>query len=353
MTVRYHVGRGTRHPEYVCQRRGVAHGVSLCARIPGAALDAAAGQLLLDLITPLTLEVALSVERELQLRLDEADRLRRQHVERARYEAEVARRRYLKVDPDHRLVADELEREWNQRLRAFAEAQEQYEEQKKERYLPSDEEQRRKIMALATDFPRLWNDPATSHRDRKRAVRLLIEDVTLTRAETDIQAHVRLRGGTAQTLCLPLPRPAWALRKTRGEVVAEVDRLLAHHTHTEIAQILNAQGLRSGEGRCFHRLIVQRIEKAYGLAPRYDRLREAGMLTLEEMARQLGLGTATVKVWRRHGLLRAHAYNDKNECLYEPPGAEAPVKYKWKGISARQAERKVVSHATQGVQYEP
>jgi DNA invertase Pin-like site-specific DNA recombinase len=353
MTVRYRDFRGTRHPEYVCQRRGIAQGISLCERIPGTRIDEAVGQLLLDLVTPLTLEVALSVERELQARFDEADQLRRQHVERARYEAEVARRRYMKVDPDNRLVADELECEWNQKLRAFTEAQEQYEMQKKEHPLPCDEEQRRRIMALATDFPRLWNDCATSHRDRKRAVRLLIEDVTLNRGEKAIEAHVRLRGGTTQTLGLPLPQPAWALRKTSSEVVAEVDRLLDHHTHTEIARILNDRGLCSGDGRRFHRMIVHRIQKAYGLKPRYDRLREAGMLTLEEIASQLGLCTATVKIWRRNGLLRARAYNDKNESLYEPPSDAAPVKYKWKGISAKKARRRVVPHTTNEVQCEP
>jgi hypothetical protein len=121
MTVRYRDDRDTRCPEYVCQRRSIEQGVSLCERIPGAALDAGVGQFLLDLVTPLTLEVALHVEREIQARLDEADRLRHQHVERARYEAEVARRRYMKVDPDNRLVADELERDWSQKLRAFAE----------------------------------------------------------------------------------------------------------------------------------------------------------------------------------------------------------------------------------------
>ena len=351
MTVRYR-DRGTRCPEYVCQRRSIEQGISLCERIPGAALDAAVGQILLDRVTPFTLEVALHVEREIQARLDEADRLRRQHVERARYEAEVARRRYMKVDPDNRLVADELEREWNQKLRVFTESHEQYEKQKKAHYLPCDEEQRRKIMALATDFPRLWRDPATSDRDRKRAVRLLIEDVTLARDETEIAAHLRLRGGTTQTLRLPLPRPAWALRKTNPEVVAEVDRLLDHHTPIEIARILDERGFRSGEGQRFHRMIVWRIQKDYDLESRYDRLREAGMLTLEEIAQQLGIGTSSVKVWRRHGLLRAHAYNDKRECLYEPPGGEAPVKYKWKGLSSRKAKGKVVSQTKDEVQYE-
>jgi DNA invertase Pin-like site-specific DNA recombinase len=352
MTVRYHGRQGIGCPEYVCQRDGIQRGTPLCQRIPGASIDASVGQLLLELVTPLTLEVALSVELEIQTRLDQADALRRQHVERACYEAEVARRRYLQVDPDHRLVADELEREWNQKLRALTEAQEHYEKEKNAQRPQCDEEQRRKIRALATDFPRLWNDPATSHRDRKRVVRLLIEDVTLVRGRQELVAHLRLRGGTTQTLRLPLPRSAWELRQTSPEVVAQIDRLLDHHPHGEIAQMLNAQGLRSGEGKTFHRLIVWRIERAYGLKPRYARLREAGMLTLPEVAERLGVCTSTAKVWRRAGLLRSHVYNDKGQHLYELPGDEAPVKHRWKGLSSHRRVQGIVSHAADEVQYE-
>jgi sarcosine oxidase gamma subunit len=78
-------------------------------------------------MTPLAIEVALNVQHELANRQEEADRLRRQHVERAKYEAEFAQRRFLKVDPDNRLVADVLEADWNAKLRAVAAAQEAYE----------------------------------------------------------------------------------------------------------------------------------------------------------------------------------------------------------------------------------
>jgi len=78
-------------------------------------------------VTPLALEVALSVQQELQSRWDEADRLRRLQVDRARYESELARRRFLRVDPDNRLVAASLEAEWNSKLHALSEAEQNYE----------------------------------------------------------------------------------------------------------------------------------------------------------------------------------------------------------------------------------
>ena len=106
MTVRYHTRGSHRYPDYVCQRQGIEHGESNCQMIPGAGIDQAVGGLLVEAITPLALEVALRVQQELQSRLGEADRLRQKQVERARYEADLAQRRYLRVDPDNRLVAD-------------------------------------------------------------------------------------------------------------------------------------------------------------------------------------------------------------------------------------------------------
>jgi hypothetical protein len=105
MTVRYRHGQGRPWPEYVCQRDLVRHGAPLCQLLAGgAAIDEAVGRLLVETVTPMALEVALSVQQELEGRWEETDRLRRQHVERVRYEAELARR-YMAVDPDNRLVA--------------------------------------------------------------------------------------------------------------------------------------------------------------------------------------------------------------------------------------------------------
>ncbi len=181
--------------------------------------------MLLKILTPWALEVAMAVQQELQQRLDEADQLRRQHVERARYDADLARDRFMQVDPKNRLVADALEADWNERLRALTAAQEQYERQRQADRAVLDEESRSRILALTTDFPKLWNDPMTPDRERKRMARLLIEDVTLTKGE-QLTIQVRFRGGAARTLISPVPQPSWMIWQTNREVVAEIDRLL-------------------------------------------------------------------------------------------------------------------------------
>ncbi len=118
MTVRYHVRHGRLCPDYVCQREGIEHAQPVCQHVPGSGIDEAIGALLIEAVSPVALEVALTVQQELQSRLEEADSLRLKQVERAQYEADLARRRYMRVEPEHRLVADSLEAEWNSKLRA-------------------------------------------------------------------------------------------------------------------------------------------------------------------------------------------------------------------------------------------
>jgi DNA invertase Pin-like site-specific DNA recombinase len=351
MTVRYHARQNKIVPEYACQRDGADHIVLVCQHILGEQIDQAIGQLLIDTVTPLALEVTLTVQQEIQTRLDEVDHLRKKQVERARYEADLAQRRYLHVDPTNRLVADSLEADWNHKLRALNTAQEQYEQQGKKDRAEISEQQRASIIALAHNFPQLWQNPRTPDRERKRLVRLLLEDVTLIRSG-EITAHVRFKGGITQTLTVPLPLNAWQLRITSPDVVTEIDRLLDHNTNLQIASLLNDRGLRSGEGKSFTAQIVARIRRRSGLTSRYDRLRQAGMLTVEEMAVVLGISPQSVKIWNRHGLLRSHACNDKNDYLFEHPGNNPPRKAQGRKLSERRLANEVVAQGTQEVQYE-
>ena len=253
MTLRYHTRRGQQTPTYVCQRDGIAHGHPPCTLIPGHTLDQQIGEFLISQLTPLAAEAALTVSAELEHRAAEADALRAAHVERARYHADLARRRYLAVDPANRLVADTLEADWNTALRALNDAQAAYDKARQQHPGQLTEQQKARIRQLVTDLPGIWNDPATPARERKRIARLLLTDVTVTRTSDTITAHIRLPGGQHRTLTLPIPPTAAQLRKTPAAVVTAIDELLDHHTHAQIAGILNDRGLTSGEGRPFHR----------------------------------------------------------------------------------------------------
>src|SRR6266496_3067422 len=236
MTVRYHQRSGQRIiPDYVCQRAGIARAQTPCQRILGRDLDCAIAALLLEVVTPEAIEVTLAVQDELVARATEAERLRQLQVQRAQYEADLAHRRYLRVDPDNRLVAEVLEAEWNTKLRALAEAQAVAEQQRVQDQYQLSATERVTMTELPQAFARFWDDPRTSNQQRKRVVRLLIEDVTVEKAE-QIVAHVRFKGGASRTLTMALPPPFTQSRLTSAETLSAIDQLLDRYTDTEVAE---------------------------------------------------------------------------------------------------------------------
>lgn len=326
MTIRYHGhGHAQLAPDYVCQRRGIERAEPICQTMAGRAIDDAIGELLLATISPMAIEVTLAVQREIQERIEEADRLRRQQMERAEIEVDQARRRYMHVDPGNRLVADSLEADWNQKLRALEEARMLYEQQRAADRATIDTSERGRIIALAKDFPAVWHDPKTPQRERKRIVRLIIEDVTLIKTQ-HITAHVRFRGGATTTLTLPLPMGYFRKRKTRPEVVEMLDELLRSHTESQAAQILNERGVHSGDGHPMNVVRVAFIRRTYGLKPLRDRLHDSGMLTANELARKLDVAPPALKRWRKRGLLRGRVFNDKGEYMYEDLSRDPAVR---------------------------
>lgn len=319
MSVRYHRRGALLVPDYLCNRAYMEDGARTCQIIPGARIDAAVGDLLIQAMTPMAIDVALAVEQEMKMRLQQADDLRRQQLDRARYEAECAQQRYMLVDPSNRLVAQSLEADWNEKLRALADSQEIYERQRRIDEQDREDSRREQLFSLVKDFPAIWKDPATPDRERKRMVALLIEDVTLTKSH-EITAHVRFRGGAVTTLKLPLPRNAWQILKTPDHVLAHIDALLEHHTDSETVAILNARGIQTGAGKSFTVSSLRWIRYARGPESHKQQLRKMGLLTTEEMAFKMGTTVSAVKDRRRKGMLAACRCNDnKNEWLYYPP----------------------------------
>jgi DNA invertase Pin-like site-specific DNA recombinase len=341
MSIHYNLLHQQVVPTYVCQHASIQRAEKVCQRVPGSVVDQAISNLLLELMEPMTLQLALAVQQEVEARVNETQALRRKHVERAQYEAELARRRYMQVDPENRLVADSLEAEWNSKLRILAEAQNQYDEQTQKQRLLIDAQTSEQLLSLATDFPRVWNDPEVESRERKRIVRLLIEDVTLINGET-IQVHVRLRGGATRSLTLTKPLPIAQIRKTKSEVVREIDILLGDYCDREVAEVLNQKGRRTWQDEPFNLKKIAHIRQAFNLECRYRRLRAQGLLTTKEMSVRHGLSTTTINTLGRQGILKRHRYDNFHRYLYEPLDPSAIHK----GHGGRQATQPTLNVQT-------
>jgi hypothetical protein len=298
-------------------------------------------------MTPAAVELALEIRKEIEARHQEADRLRLRAVERARIEADLAQRRFMLVDPSNRLVADTLECEWNDKLRALANAQEERQRGQREDRCVVDDAIRDRLIAMTTDFKTLWRDPSLPNRERKRLLAYVIEDVTLMKlpAAGKTTLQVRFKGGKTETLTTLNPKSSAQQVKTQPEVVELVDKLLDDHIYPEIADILNERGIRPGgsarRGQAdarFTELRVAYLALHYGLRSRHDRLRDRGMLTKAETASQLGIHETTLTRWVAHGLVTRHAYN-AHAYLYEAPGPNPPAKHssRWDPIINRAA----------------
>jgi hypothetical protein len=200
---------------------------------------------------------------------------------------------------------------------------------------------------MTTDFKKLWNDPATANRERKRLLANIIEDATLIKVPADgiTKVHVRFKGGKTETLTTLNPKSSAQQVKTAPMIVQLVDSLLDNHVYSDIADVLNQQGLRPGgsarrdrSNTCFTALRVSYLVHRYALRSRYDRLRDRGLLTAAEAANRLGVHQATVVHWAEHGIITRHACN-AHAYLYELPDSNPPVKHcsRWDRLSDRAA----------------
>jgi DNA invertase Pin-like site-specific DNA recombinase len=324
MHIQYNTRSGGRRvPKYVCSGRGRDFGDPACQSITGTEIDAAVGDLVVEAVSPKAIEMALAIQQEITKRLDEADRLRHLQVERAQYEANQARHRYMQVDPTNRLVADSLEADWNNKLRALAAAEEEYEHKRAADRVVVDDEKRESIFALVNDFPAIWRNPDTPQRERKRMLGLIIEDVTLIK-QRQITAAVRFRGGATTTLTLPRPLTAQQRRTTHEDVRRQIDELLDEYTDAQVAHVLNERGLRTGAGATFDVESIQWVRYSHKLKSLKQRLLEAGWLTGKQMASKLGIKRTTLGRWRTQGRIEARICNALGEWLYWPAEVTKP-----------------------------
>jgi DNA invertase Pin-like site-specific DNA recombinase len=335
MRVRYAARRARLEAWYVCDRANGKSAEPSCQSIAGPSIDEAVGALVVEQMTPAAVALAFEVRSEIESRQEEADQLRHRAVQRAQVDADLAQRRFMLVDPGNRLVADTLESEWNDKLRALLKAREDRdrERQADERLLG--DAVREKLTAMISDFKQLWADPNTPNRERKRMLDHIIEDATLIKvpAEGTTKVHVRFKGGKTQTITTRNPRSSAQRVKTQPTVVELVDKLLDEHTYSEISALLNEQGIRPGgaarpgrAGARFTALRVAYLAHSYGLRPRYDRLRDRGLLTKAEAAARLNIHEATLVRWAAYGLISRHAYNG-HAYLYEEPADDLPTKH--------------------------
>ena len=306
LTVRYR-GNGGLYPVYECswlRREGTD--TKACLTVRCDLLDHAVAERALALLQPAELELALESLHNLEARDQAVMRQWQMRIERAEYEAQLAERRYQEVDPANRLVAATLERRWNETLQQLVEVKQQHAETERREARALTPEQKAQVLALAQDFPRLWNAPTTQAKDRKRMLRLLVQDITVERPNGTRQAllHVRWHGGGCADIAVPLPPPRADQVRYPPELVQNVRELACELDEDgQIAERLNQQGLHSATGQPFNASMVQWIRYRHKI-PKAT-LRHPEELTVKQIAEHFGVSSHVVYYWIEHGVLAA------------------------------------------------
>ena len=309
---------GERTPLYLCNRDQLDYGAAMCTSIPGAGIDALIAKVLLEKVTPMAVEAAISVQREIVKRAEEANRLLHLHVERAQYEADLARRRVMAVDPENRLVAQTFEKEWNEKLTLLEQAKHDYERRRKTHQNVLEPSRQEEIKHMVADFAAIWSHPATTFQDKKRMVRLLIEDVTLMRDGQEVEVYIRFKTGAIVKELFRIPSSGNKPTAIDPRIIRKIDQMSSEHTAGEIAKKLNEEGVIHPTLGKFDTNAVVYLLRRFNIQTRYSRLRAKGYVSQEELAERCGVGAQTIKRWRRSGWINAERYNDQPEYLYEP-----------------------------------
>ncbi len=309
MTVRYMDDGKT--PLYECNQLHKNRGEKTCQSLRGDRIDEAVARVFLEAMRPAQLEVSMAAIDEISQQARRADRQWDLRVERASYEAELARRRFQAVDPENRLVARTLERDWETSL---AEVERLERESAARPALSTrlvDPAERTRILALAQDLPSLWQAATTTQVERKQLLGYLIKDVCLTRAEATIEVAIRWRTEACTVLNVPRPRRSCDARRTDPAVLARLRVLAADTSDCQIARVLNQEGFRSGTGRPFTTNIVKQLRYSYSIpsgcpdqpASSADGYRADGRCSASVAADLLNVTVSTIADWCQSGLL--------------------------------------------------
>lgn len=306
--LRTHYRGANQTPGYHCSNKGIENGRGVfCLNVGGLQIDAAITEAFLRAVEPAGLEAAVRAAEQLEVDHDAALAQWRLSVERTRYEAQRAERRYHAVDPENRLVARGLEAQWEKHLHELEQAQQELARREQARPRTLSVQERHGLLALGKDLQRLWHAPTLSVRDRKQLLRTLLEEVTVTVHREQYQAHLKLRwrGGKLTECDVALPRSRPATIRTDEDTLALVRRLAQHYPDATIAGILNAQGRLSAQGLRFNQNLVGNLRRHWKIPcfePPAERP-EGELLSIRQAARVLGTAPSTLHRWVNDGFI--------------------------------------------------
>ena len=258
--------------------------------LPADIIDQVISDVVIEKLAPEALSVTAQVQEEVERRGKEHLKYFEIQVEKAKYESDSARVRYMSVDASNRLVALSLETDWNEKLRNYEEAVERYNTEKSRITLSLKEQLDKAAASIGDNFMMVWKSPDTRNEDKKRIVRYLIRDVTLQRTDFyTVKIQICFQGGAILEKEAPVPKPRYVMIATPKSALEFMEEHAETCTFGELASKLNESGLIRTCGRPFTRKNVHRIMNSYGIKNKKQRYLERNWITVKEAAEKLGL----------------------------------------------------------------
>jgi len=300
---------GGKHGHYICRSPALVG--SPCFGVTATEIDAAVAKLFLQAVQPTEIDLSLAVTREAERQAGEIEKQWNLRLEQARYAARLAERRYMAVDPDNRVVARTLERDWEGKLREIEELErDQAQAQQRDRTVLSADD-RKTLLALAKDLPAVWASPTTTEAERKNLLRMAISDVALYPVDVpERQTRIEVLWCTGATTAIVVPRhQPGTVRKTPRKAIEIITQRFHQDVRDQaIADELNAMGLQTGTLQAWTVHAIRGVRHADGLTKAYksrrppDR-RDDGLLSIHGVADHFGVCAGVVRYWRKRGWL--------------------------------------------------
>ena len=261
ISIRYKVNKAI-IPTYECngrKRQGLTG--SSCFSFRANLVDPIIEQKVIQILTPDNVTIALSAMAEMEKRNDSLNRQWEMNIQRCQYQSDIAQRRFEQVDPANRLVAASLEKSWNRELEKLALAKSEYEQQQIKADTEFPPHKRAQIASLAKEIPTLWNK-TTNLKDKKRIVRLLISDITVSKSnqKKTLSLNMRWQAGPVEQIQVKMPpHAADSIRYPQATVEKVRSLTMQYGDNKKTVAILNEQGVLSATGKTFTRDMIQWI----------------------------------------------------------------------------------------------
>ena len=320
MTVQHNGPRGGLVPYYVCADEYKHRGGEYCQRVHGVAIDKSISDLVLERLTPVAISNAIKIQKEIEQRRADSGNYFVLKLEKTRYEAELARKRYMSVDPSNRLVAFELEKLWNTKINELAKAEEELRVHENKQANSSDIASISELMSIPDNVRELWNSGRISMQDKKRMLRCLVEDVTIIKKSDTVHLGVCFKGGTSGEITCANPPMVYDVYRTPGNVVEFIRSVAISHTMAEIVRLLAERGYLSGHGKAISYGILYDIMCVYDIPTLKEHLKSNGFLTAAEKAAQINVPKNALYRMKNAGILDCKCVktSGKGDYMYEP-----------------------------------